>query len=174
MSGYEPKMRRLSKVCFTESKPCAFRSSPVDRGKRWYSNFLPVKGSLSLFWSSKEEEPVTNNCTSGKLSVIRFNVIPIFSTLCASSMTSILFCPISNFNSCVFIAVSISCTSGSSQFRRKTGSLRPSNTILKSVLLPTCLAPITTIALPANIRDSITSCNCRRIISLFTLDLLQR
>ena len=53
------------------------------------SNIKSINGSFSLFCKSNEEEPVTSSCTSEKLSVILFNTIPMFSTRCASSMTTI-------------------------------------------------------------------------------------
>ena len=167
-------MRRFSSVCFTVSKPWDSSNSPVDNGKRWYSNFLPVSGSLSLFCNSNEEEPVTSNCTSGKLSVINFRVSPMFSTLCASSIMTILCLPMSNFSSWLFTWDSISFTSGPSQFNCNIGSVRFSSIILKSVLFPTCLAPIIIIALPPNILASIVSCSFLLIILFLCLNFLQR
>lgn len=50
---------------------------------------------------------------------------------------------------------------------RNDSCLLYTSIIFKSVLLPTCRAPITMIALPANIRDSIFCCNYRSIIDVW-------
>ncbi len=99
------------------------------------------------FASSKAELPVATNCTSGRLSVISFSFRPMSAIRWASSMMTFRLLPMM-LCSRVEVAFSNNArTSGSSPFSQSVSSELP-NSVRRSVVLPTCLAPSNTMAFP--------------------------